>query len=233
MNYFFSYLIDDDELLLDGDEARHCIKVLRRQIGDLIEVLDGKGRVYHCRIKEIRRHAVLASIQSANFYDLGQDPQLTIAISPLKNQKRFEWFLEKSTELGISRIVPLLCHRTEKTRIKRERWWQIMVAAMKQSGRYYLPILNDLTDYDKFIAETTSNTGKYIGYCAATLPKFQDYLPGKYKGIRVLIGPEGDFTPDEYQRALEAGYKGVSLGPNRYRTETAGMLVAALVHSCL
>ncbi len=230
MNYFFSYLITDDELLLEGAEAKHCAKVLRKKLGDELRVLDGKGSEYRCILKEIRRNACVLDIMNKTKHPRLENSTLTIAISPLKNQKRFEWFLEKSTELGVDHIIPLHCQRTEKPTIKKDRWLQILISAMKQSGRYYLPTLHEFIPFDALVQSIDRFDQAYIAYCGKTLPLLNSYLANHKGSAIVLIGPEGDFTPEEFDYAIKHGIKGVSIGPNRYRTETAGILVVSTFH---
>ena len=209
--------------------SKHLIQVLRKKIGDKMVLTNGKGVKATATIQDDhRKHAVV----SFDKIELIPAPAYgnVIAISPLKNVTRFEWFLEKAVELGISKIIPLQCERTEKTKLKTDRLQQIITSAMLQSQQYWLPELTVLTPYDKFIQSATA-AYKLIAHCEEDAEKLplKDYnfsMPGDKL---LLIGPEGDFTPREIALGKEAGFMPVSLGSTRLRTETAGVMGAVLL----
>lgn len=217
-------------LSLPEDEARHCIKVLRHRPGDIIEVIDGCGHRYNCRLlSENPKHADVEIIATEDVIP-AWNTHITIAVAPTKNIDRMEWLVEKLTEIGVNRIVPLLCRHSERKDLKTERLNRIAVSAMKQSLKATLPIIEPLTPFPEFIASDDSAM-RYIAYCDETIPRVS--LAGTYKGapsVTALIGPEGDFDPAEITRALETGYTPVTLGNNRLRTETAALVACDTFH---
>jgi len=205
---------------LSEEEARHCIKVLRKKVGDQINVIDGEGTFYVCQITEVTKRECKFEIFSQE-QEKGFPFHLHIAIAPTKNMDRLEWFVEKCTEIGISEITFLLCDRSERKHIKLERLHKIAIGASKQSIKARIPKLNDLTKYSDFINKDIDGT-KQIAHLVddkrACISK--DVESNKYT---ILIGPEGDFSPKEVEQALDKKYNAISLGPNRLRTETAGI----------
>lgn len=226
--YFFQQDISptQEEIELSKDTAKHCTQVLRMSINDNLHLTDGLGNLYKAQLTKITKGQCFVAIKEQK-----KIPQnsigVTIAISPVKNTSRLEWFIEKATELGVSQIVPLLCERTEKQHLRPERLQAIMVSAMIQSRQAWLPILHHATTFNNWTS-IENDSFSIIAHCGEgekiTIPQ----LPYKEK-IEVLIGPEGDFTPKEIAAALSLGYKPVSLGETRLRTETAGMVAAALL----
>jgi 16S rRNA (uracil1498-N3)-methyltransferase len=229
MYLFYSETILGNYHVLSRDESKHCIKVLRLKKGDVIHLTDGKGNLYETIIAEdninkcrlgIRR--VIPEYGRRNF-------SLHIAIAPTKNINRLEWFLEKATEIGIDRITPLICKHSERKNIQPDRLKKVMVSAMKQSLKAYLPILDAAVDLQKFI-QHDFHAEKYIAYCSEN---FNGSLKESYttgKDVLILIGPEGDFSADEVNKALTAGFKPITLGPARLRTETAALVACASVN---
>jgi 16S rRNA (uracil1498-N3)-methyltransferase len=217
--------------LLCPEESHHATRTLRLREGDSIQVGDGTGTCYTCRIAQVKRDALLletTAIATAPPYL----PHLTLAIAPVKHPARLEWLLEKATELGVNEWVPVLTARTEKSHLNAARMERIVLAAAKQSQRLWLPLLKPLTPLATFLAGRSS-TG-YIAHCMESMPRvaLRDALPATAPAsLTVLIGPEGDFTPDEVQQAHAAGYTGVALGPTRLRTETAGIFCVSLLTS--
>lgn len=221
-------------LALPEEEARHCTRVLRMHEGDVIEVVDGAGRLYQCRItlahdKRCNVEIVEQVSQPAHW---GHD--IVLAIAPTKNLDRIEWVVEKATEMGIDRIVPLLCCNSERKVLKTERLHKIAVAAMKQSLKATLPVIDELTPFSRFISQPFEGN-RFIAYCDPMLPRSErqlfarQYVPHAH--TLVLIGPEGDFSPEEVQQALAAGFIPVSLGESRLRTETAAIMAVASCHA--
>ena len=223
-----------DTLTLGEEDSKHCVKVLRMGEGDTIEVVDGNGNLYTCRIS--MAHPKRCAIE---VLDKEQQPpywghRIVLAIAPTKNLDRIEWLVEKCVEMGVDRIIPLRCHNSERTVLKTERLKKIMVAAMKQSLKATLPQLDEMTSIMDVIAEGVEGT-RCIAYCDAMLPREQRRtLPSVYRpgsDVMVLIGPEGDFSPEEVQAATAAGFVPVTLGESRLRTETAGLMAVASIHA--
>jgi 16S rRNA (uracil1498-N3)-methyltransferase len=247
MEYSFFY----EPILPQGTEpfplreetARHLITVLRKRKGDRLWMTDGKGQRCLVEISEtdkkntlVRKISVAATDDrsSGDTASAPARPELTLAVSLLKNPTRFEWLLEKVTEIGVGRIVPLICARTEKTSFKRERLQNILISAMLQSQQVWLPEMPAPVKFADFVGEEFVGQS-YIAHCLPGEKKlFQPPSPGEK--TRILIGPEGDFTPDEINHTLTRGFQPVSLGKTRLRTETAGMVavaISSLTHSLI
>ena len=223
-----------DTLTLGEEDSKHCVRVLRMGEGDTIEVVDGNGTLYSCRIT--MAHPKRCAIELLDKQD--QPPhwghRIVLGIAPTKNMDRMEWLVEKCVEMGVDRIIPLRCHNSERTVLKSERLCKIMVSAMKQSLKATLPQLDELTPLEQVLAEPFDGT-RCIAYCDEMLPREQRrtladvYRPGQ--DVMVLIGPEGDFSPEEVTAATAAGFEPVTLGESRLRTETAGMMAVAFIHA--
>ena len=211
---------------LDDDTARHAVQVLRMKAGDKLLLTNGKGLKAEAEVLSAGKKSCLVKIVSEeNFSD--ERLSTCIAISPLKNAARFEWFLEKAAELGIKKIVPLISKRTERQHYKEERWKTILVSAMQQSQQYWLTELSTPVSFDAFIRDATSSH-KFIAHCLPTEKSELQTIHWNDEAL-ILIGPEGDFTPDEVKHAVEAGYSEVSLGNTRLRTETAAITAAVIL----
>ncbi len=221
MHLFYCPNIEKDRFL-NEEESHHCVKVLRGQLGDTIQVMDGKGSIFICAI-EIANHRRVAVKIKKKIESPKPKFQLTIAIAPTKNMDRLEWFLEKATEIGISRIIPILCDKSERKVVKNDRLEKVIISAMKQSMNPHIPIIEELTPVSQlFTREFTGH--KMIAHCYDQ-PKEalkHGYTPNK--DVLILIGPEGDFSEKEVERALNANFKAISLGESRLRTETAGLV---------
>lgn len=214
---------------LEEETMRHMVQVLRMKVGDELMLTNGKGQKAHVVISAASKKTCSVSVLSFVEVAHALTHHITIAISPLKNPARFEWFLEKAAENGTARILPLLCSRTEKQHIKKERWNNILVSAMLQSQQCWL---TELMDPLSFAACISSADGehKYIAHCLeAEKPELQQLVRNDHRSSLILIGPEGDFTPQEVASAIAAGFKEVSLGQTRLRTETAGITAAVLL----
>jgi 16S rRNA (uracil1498-N3)-methyltransferase len=211
---------------LSEASAHHCVQVLRKVVGDTIELTDGKGNACIANLLSVNKKQTLVATQSFQ-KSLVPPTRLTLCISLLKNSQRLEWLLEKVTEMGIAEIQPMLCERTEHTRFRRDRLEGILIAAMIQSKQHYLPILQDPIRFTKLM-ELPATAHQWIAHCApGNQQPLTDY---RASGIcRILIGPEGDFSETEITRAMENKYLPVSLGNTRLRTETAGMVATALI----
>ena len=220
-------------LALPEEESRHCVRVLRLVEGDEIEVVDGAGMLYRCRIAMAHAKHCGVEIVSRQACPPHWGRKIMIAVAPTKNLDRIEWMVEKCTEIGVDRITPLLCRHSERKVLKTERLHKIVVAAMKQSLKAQLPQLDELTPIEDFLAED-SDAQRFIAYCDESLPRDErKSLAQVYEPSRdavVLIGPEGDFDPQEVALALKAGFVPVTLGESRLRTETAALMAVATMH---
>lgn len=229
MQLFYVPNISGSEILLDETESKHAIRVLRLQNGNRVQVIDGKGGFYEAEITDANPKKCRLAIVNSTLEFRKRNFHLHIAIAPTKNIERFEWFLEKATEIGIDEITPLLTSHSERKTINPERLEKILVSAMKQSLKAYLPKLNDITPIKQLIVNNKTNN-KYIAYCDEIQKIHLKDVEIKGKDTLILIGPEGDFSPDEIQLALENGFKVVSLGTARLRTETAGIVACNIVN---
>ena len=224
MQLFYAPEIDPPLYTLGEEESKHCVRVLRMGAGDTLHLTDGRGNLYRARIVEAAaKRCTVEVVQTTP--DYGRLPYgLTMAVAPTKNIDRFEWFLEKAVEVGVTRIVPLLCDHSERRSINPERAQRIIVAAMKQSLKAFLPQLDPMTPFRTLVTGTTA-PARLIAHCAET-PEPKAYLPravGKGAENVILIGPEGDFSPGEISFALENRFVAVTLGQQRLRTETAAV----------
>jgi 16S rRNA (uracil1498-N3)-methyltransferase len=205
------------------EESRHCIRVLRLKAGDRLHLTDGKGNLFECAITgDHPKHCIVEVLNVTEHWNR-RNYHLHVAIAPTKSIDRFEWFLEKATEIGIDEITPLFCHNSERTHLKTERLQKILVAAMKQSLQAYLPVLNDPVEFSAFAGKSFTGE-KFIAWCEPNETVELKKIYKKGSEVTILIGPEGDFTPGEVGLAKENGFIPVSLGPNRLRTETAGIV---------
>ena len=229
MQLFYSPEITNQQFHLSADESRHAIKVLRKGEGERLRVVDGEGGYYEVEIT-IANHKKCEFLVVDKVEQYNPIPyRLHIAIAPTKNNDRFEWFLEKATEIGITEITPILCDHSERKVIKEERLTKVLVSAMKQSGQAFLPKLNPLTKLSDLI-KVQSVESKYIAHCEEQEQKKLNELYKKGSKSLVLIGPEGDFSTNEIKLALDNNFKPISLGNNRLRTETAGVIVCSTIN---
>lgn len=216
---------------LSADESKHCIKSMRLKKGDKIQLTDGKGNLFLASIIDDNMHK--CTVEIVQSYNIGNEfaYHIHLAVAPTKNADRFEWFVEKAVEIGISEITALICKNSEKTNIKTERLERISIAALKQSLHYQLPIFNPNTVFEKTIKEAQENQ-KFIAYCGeddSPIPLLKQVCK-KDTSTLILIGPEGDFTPQEISMAKQNGFIPVSLGKSRLRTETAALVACNMVH---
>ena len=226
MHHFFSNQVNSNYIKLSGNEAHHAKRVLRLQVGDLAKVFDGEGSIYECRIKELSKKDAILTILKEKKAEY-KAPELTLFVAPTKSIDRFEWFLEKATEIGVGKIVPILAEHSERKVIKQERLEKVLVSAMKQSMNPYKPELHELTPFAKALKRFTTGD-RFILHCIDDEKK---HLFNELKGhvaTSILIGPEGDFSPNEIEMAIAAGWKPVTLGRQRFRTETAAVLAVHL-----
>lgn len=230
MHVFYQAEPFKDNTVLNANESHHLSRVLRLRKGDQVQVVDGRGGVFTARVEEpdskASRLEQIISVQ-------GPPPRayrLHIAISPPKMQERFEWFLEKATEIGIDEITPLIAHRSERNRIHTERAQKILISAMKQSLGAILPVLNPPTPIAELI-RTQAKTNLLIAHCLPHPKPHLRQVLGSKGNTTVLIGPEGDFTQEEIELSTDAGAKEISLGNARLRTETAGITACVIAAS--
>ncbi|MFI3321373.1 MAG: 16S rRNA (uracil(1498)-N(3))-methyltransferase [Rikenellaceae bacterium] len=231
MQLFYSTQIEEEIITLTEEESAHAIKVLRKQVGDRLNIIDGLGTLYSAELIDCnKRGCRLRTISKISDYGT-RNYKLQIAIAPTKNIDRYEWFLEKSTELGCDIFTPLECQRSERRIVKDERGCKIVVGAVKQSLKAAVPQLDSLTPFKKFMDSDFGNAKKFIAHCDESSQKrlLRDMIE-KGDNVVVLIGPEGDFSPEEVAMAKEKGFLEVSLGECRLRSETAGVYVATLLN---
>lgn len=212
-------------------ESQHCIKVLRMKQGDKIFVTDGKGYRYSCTIIDPNPKHVYLNINSKEFIPNHWNEQITIAIAPTKNMDRMEWFAEKSTEIGINAIIPIKCSHSERKELKIERINKILVSATKQSLKTTIPQLSEMIKFAEFVKQPFDGQ-KFIAYCDESIEKknfIKEYIASN--NVLILIGPEGDFTPEEVSLAIENGFIPVTFGNSRLRTETAALFAVAAIQT--
>lgn len=226
MQLFFHPSISEasKEVIFDKEESRHISKVLRKQVGDLLQLTNGQGTFFEAALTSTNPKQCLATITNWE-KQLPLPYQLHLAVAPTKLNDRYEWFLEKATEIGVSEITPIICEHSERKVIKTERYEKIIQSAMKQSLKAYLPKLNAAISFKDFMrTEIPSETIKCIAHCEET-SKYSlksQLQPGG--SILILIGPEGDFSTSEITLAKSMGFLPVSLGRSRLRTETAAVV---------
>jgi 16S rRNA (uracil1498-N3)-methyltransferase len=222
---------DEKTVRLEEEENHHATKVLRCKTGDLVVLLDGAGKLYQAKFKSLSpKNSELDVLDIVHVPKLPY--QLHMAVAPTKMMERFEWFLEKATEIGLSEITPIITERTERSVVKMSRMQKVIQAAVKQSKQAYFPIINEAVSFKEFI-KTQSTTHKFIAHCL-DIPKnhlIKSVNPNSDNLI--LIGPEGDFTSQEIEFALESGYLAVSLGESRLRAETAAVVACSQMNSAL
>jgi 16S rRNA (uracil1498-N3)-methyltransferase len=218
MHTFFCDDFRSNQAYLNGGEQHHA-RVLRLAVGDDVRIVDGRGGSYVGPVVSMTKHEVVIECSPSGFSTAPS--RLWLAVAPPKNITRFEWFVEKATEIGIARITPLLCQRSERRRLKTDRLMKIMTSAMKQSGKAHLPTLDELTPYNDMVHAGESHL-KGIATQDEHSISIQD-LDVTGRDSMILIGPEGDFSPEEIRMATENGFQKVSLGPYRLRTETAAI----------
>jgi len=224
MQLFYTPDIDPSlsQYFLSEEESKHAVRVLRLAVGDEVTLIDGKGGLYKAEIRDAHPKRTILQINKVTTEFNKRNHYLHIAIAPTKNLDRVEWFLEKATEIGIDEISLIICQRSERKEAKAERLNKIITSAIKQSIKAYHPVLNSPVNLNQFLKQSF-NGQKFIAHCdsgekvelAQSIEKQNRYL--------ILIGPEGDFTPAEVDTALQNGYKAITLGESRLRTETAAL----------
>ena len=223
MQVFYAPDISGKSHALDENESKHIVRVMRMKRGDPVKVIDGKGNMYEGAIAEPDQKRCIIEVHSVHRDFERRNYRLHIAISPLKNPERFEWFVEKAVEIGIDEITPLICKNTEKTGIKRDRIRNIIISAMKQSLKAMEPIINLPVNFPDFISAKHDGI-LMIAHCHSEMKrkKISDAYQ-KGENAVILIGPEGDFSRDETVAAMSNFFTQIHFGTSRLRTETAGI----------
>ncbi len=227
MNLFYQPLLPD-QLYLDEEESRHCVKVLRIRNGEAIRITDGRGSFYDAVITDASQKRCVFAIRE-QIPEQPRDYHIHIAIAPTKNPDRLEWFVEKATELGVDRITFIRTEHSERVYLKKERLLRMAVSAMKQSLKPTLPDLSDLTDLPTLL-EKCDEQERFIAFVDESNPLHLKDCAVKGKSYLILIGPEGDFSKGELEMATGKGFVKVSLGGSRLRTETAGMAACHILN---
>jgi 16S rRNA (uracil1498-N3)-methyltransferase len=223
--YISSYEPGQPEIDLDEDNSRHIVQVLRMEAGEEMCLTDGKGALVTAGIVEAHRKKCRVAVRLVELLPL-PERKVTVAISPLKNASRFEWFLEKAAEIGVAEIIPLMTDRTERQHLRPDRLHNILVSALLQSRQTWLPVLQPSTPFVPLL-EGTGFDRRLIAWMEE---RSANAYPAPQAGSTlILIGPEGDFTPEEVAAALDRKFVAVTLGKNRLRTETAGVVAATLL----
>ena len=222
MHVFYTPDIASDIYSLNEEESKHCSKVLRLNLGDTVHLIDGRGGLYEAEITGIGKKNVQLKVTKHQKEFGKRNHHLHIAIAPTKNMDRLEWFLEKATEIGIDEITPIICDRSERKIVKEERLEKVITSAVKQSLTAYHPKLNPTISFADFMKQS-NDAQKLMAHCMDGEKLYVNQLVQKHQSYLILIGPEGDFTPAELNIALQNGYKAVTLGNTRLRTETAAL----------
>ncbi|PKP50898.1 MAG: 16S rRNA (uracil(1498)-N(3))-methyltransferase [Bacteroidetes bacterium HGW-Bacteroidetes-12] len=229
MNYFYCPDIDEQQasFTLDEAESKHIFRVLRLTIGNKINILNGKGLIFHCELTSVGKQCSVTVLKVEKYE--AEQPHIHIALAPTKNNDRLEWFIEKTTEIGVSEITPIICSNSERKVVKHERLQKTAIAAIKQSGRAFLPKINEAIKFKDFLKEYSAEQ-KFIAHC---YEENQQHLKELYtlgKDVLLLIGPEGDFSLEEVENAMKNhNFIPISLGRNRLRTETAGVYACTTI----
>lgn len=226
MQLFFAENLESDVYTLPPEESKHCVRVLRMAKGDRLALTDGSGTLAWAEILDPDSRACSVLIVE-RLYDYGKRPfRLHVAVAPTKNTARLEWFVEKAVEMGVDVITPVLCDHSERCVLKRDRLEKIVISAMKQSLKTYLPVIEDLTPLSQLLQRPFDGQ-RFVAYCDGDhrTPLREAYTPGN--DALILIGPEGDFSSEEVEKALSLGFTPVTLGECRLRTETAALAATA------
>jgi 16S rRNA (uracil1498-N3)-methyltransferase len=227
--YIESFDASQQLITLNEETSKHVVQVLRMQVGEQLNLTDGKGNLLTAAISDAHKKHCMVQVKTVS-----HQPQaarkITIAVSLVKNASRFEWFLEKATEIGVTEIIPLLCERTERQYFRYDRMKGIVVSAMLQSQQTWLPVLHEPVKFENLKMMQFDNALKLIAHCEETEKNsFSNFQIDQFSNCIILIGPEGDFTTTEINTAIAEGYKPVMLGETRLRTETAAVVAATLL----
>lgn len=225
MHIFYTPDITHNTYTLNEEESKHCVRVLRLSVGTVVNLVDGRGSFYTAEIITDNPKKVSLSILKVETEFHKRNHYLHIAVAPTKNIDRMEWFLEKATELGIDEVTPIITDRSERRIVKEDRLNKVITSAVKQSIKAYHPKLNEAISYNAFL-NLPFEGNKLIAHCIdENDKKYISELVAPHQKYLILIGPEGDFSPEEVNLALKKGFKALTLGDNRLRTETAALSV--------
>ena len=227
MQLFYVPDIEETNTLNEG-ESQHCVKVLRLTQGSVINITDGKGKLYKAEITNPHpKHCEVSIIETEDF-PTSWGCKIEIAIAPTKNMDRIEWFTEKCVEMGIDAIIPINCRYSERKEIKLERIEKVIISAMKQSLKFTKTSLTEMTKFNDLVKRPFDGN-KYIAHCHDGKKALLRDAYKKGENCLILIGPEGDFSEEEVKLAIENGFKPISLGESRLRTETAGIVACSTI----
>jgi len=226
MQLFYNPAIssEDKEVIFPKDESKHIVKVLRKQEGDNLKITNGKGFLFSAEIIEANHNKCKAKITAVE-QERDKKYHIHLAVAPTKMNDRFETFLEKATEIGLDKITPIICDHSERKVVKINRFERVLQSAMKQSLHYSIPAISEAISFQEFIQQE-QNEQRFIAHCEENEKKSlqKELEPGK--SYTILIGPEGDFSSEEIESAIKAGFIPVTLGNTRLRTETAAIVAA-------
>ena len=230
MQLFYAADFTAPEYMLSEEESRHAVKVLRLSEGDTLHITDGRGSLYRCEVVSAhQKHCLVRVVEHFEEFEK-LTYRLTMAVAPTKNIDRYEWFLEKATEIGVAEFIPLLSEHSERKVIKAEREEKVITAAVKQSLKAYHPVLADITPFSEVVCKNFAGR-KFIAHCNDAVKEKKYLASTLHKGedVLILIGPEGDFSPEEVQLAVANGFEEITLGTQRFRTETAAVVAVDMV----
>jgi 16S rRNA (uracil1498-N3)-methyltransferase len=230
MQLFYAPDFIPESPLLPAEEAQHFIKVLRKSVGEELWITDGKGNLFQTQLQSTNIKAATLKILNTKTDYQKRDYKIHLAIAPTKNIDRTEWCVEKAVEIGVDVISFLLCERSERKHLNTERIEKIVISAMKQSGKAYLPEINTLEKFTDFLHRENLESQRFIAYLPESPPPMLSSVLVKQSDYCVLIGAEGDFSTHEVKTAIEKGFQPVSLGSSRLRTETAGVVAVHTLH---
>ncbi|MBD0778806.1 16S rRNA (uracil(1498)-N(3))-methyltransferase [Maribacter sp. ANRC-HE7] len=230
MQLFYNPKLDSSvsQFVFTPEESRHIVKVLRKKESDNLLITNGKGYIFEAKImisdtKKCKAQIISSTKKHRKMY------WFHLVVAPTKSNDRFEWFLEKATEIGVDEITPVICDRSERKIVKQERMEKVLQSAMKQSMQAYLPKLNPITTYTEFVEKEREGL-LFIAHCEEDEKMELKRRVAPDKDVTILIGPEGDFSEKEINKAYEKGFLPVSLGQNRLRTETAAIVACTTVN---
>ncbi|HAF28895.1 MAG TPA: 16S rRNA (uracil(1498)-N(3))-methyltransferase [Bacteroidales bacterium] len=229
MHLFYTPDLSGDLYYLNETESKHCVRVLRLNTNDHIHLIDGVGGFYTAKIIDPNPKKCKVEIVESKKEFGKRNYNIHIAIAPTKNMDRFEWFLEKATEIGINEITPILCEHSERKVVKTDRLEKVIISAVKQSIKAYKPKLNEIIPIQEFLGQE-HKVEKYIAHCEENEKIQLKNIYTKGQNTIILIGPEGDFSQSEIKLAKENNFQEISLGESRLRTETAGVVACHTIN---
>lgn len=236
MHIFFQPDLTLSQIILNEEESKHCVRVLRLKKSDAVELIDGKGISAIAKIIDDNPKKCYLQIETVNHKPQTRNYKLHIAVAPTKNFDRMEWFIEKAVEVGVDEISFIRCENSERTKINFERCEKIAISALKQSKQYWLPKINDVGKFNEVMKGLSNEGIKLVAFCETEITQtLHTLIPSSThpQNIVILIGPEGDFTKAEIDLALQHHFKPVSFGENRLRTETAALYACMAVNALL